>query len=266
MSIDKIIRFKEEELEERKRRLSRSELKGRVRDLEETRDFIGSLIPGNDNHRPKIRIIAEIKRASPSKGIIREDIDPVKIANIYESNGATAISIVTERNFFHGELTYIPLVRRITTIPLIRKDFIFDEYQIYEGRVFGADAILLIAVIMGKGELEDLIGLSNEIGMATLVEIHTERDLEKVLSLSCKAELIGINNRDLDTFEVDIDTTFRLIKDIPHERIVVSESGIDTRDVIERLKGEGVDAFLIGEALMKEADIGKKLRELLGEE
>ena len=262
MSIDKIIRFKKEELEERKRRLPLSELKKRIRDLNETRDFIGSLSPKNGNHRPKTRIIAEIKSASPSMGIIREDFDPVKIANIYESNGAVAISIVTERSFFQGELAYLSSVRRSTTIPLLRKDFIFDEYQIYEGRVFGADAILLIAAIMEKEKLEDLSGLSNEIGMASLVEIHTEKDLENTL-ISCEAELIGINNRNLDTFEVDINTTFRLIKDIPEEILIVSESGIDSREVIERLKKEGVHAFLVGEALMKEADIGKKLRDLL---
>ncbi len=263
MSIDKIILFKKEELKERKRHLPLLELKERIRDLEETRDFIGSLCSGNDNHRPKTRIIAEIKKASPSRGIIREDFDPVKIANIYESNGATAISVVTDRNFFHGEIVYIPSIRSSTTIPLLRKDFIFDEYQVYEGRAFGADAILLIAAIMERGKLEDMSALSNEIGMASLVEIHTERDLEKILSLSCKVELIGINNRNLDTFEVDINTTLGLIKDIPEESLVVSESGIDNSDDIKRLKKEGVDVFLVGEALMKEADIGKKLRELL---
>lgn len=243
-------------LKERKIAVPLSDLKAKAKDVQDTRDFKGSI------SREIISLIAEIKKASPIKGIMREDFNPLEIARIYEDNGADAISILTEEDFFKGKDTYLRDIRRITDIPLLRKDFIFDEYQVYESRVLGADAILLITSILDKSQLTEYIGLSKELGMDPLVEVHHWKELDKALQSG--ADIIGINNRDLESFMTDINVTIELIRDIPEGKIVVSESGVSTREDVERLEAAGVKAILVGEALMKSRDIGGKIKELLG--
>jgi indole-3-glycerol phosphate synthase len=270
--LSKIIKSKKEEAEYLKRKTPISDLKYRIRDMEETRGFLNAISPsprpsptggegGKGSKQSTTKIIAEVKKASPSKGIIREDFNPLKIAEIYQENGASAISVLTDKEFFQGDINYLSDIKKVVTLPLLRKDFIIHEYQIFEARAYGADAFLLIAAILEKNQIKDYIHIGLELGMSALVEVHKKKELDDVLSI--KANLIGINNRDLDTFKVDIKTTERLMEYIPDDVTVVSESGIEKRDDILHLEEIGVDAFLIGEALMKEKDIGKKLREFL---
>ena len=258
MILQKIVENKREEVARQKEILPLGELRQMLADRPPTRDF-GGAIRNRD-----CAVIAEVKRSSPSKGRIREDFDPVGIAGIYEDNGASAISILTERKFFEGKAAYIPQIGRTVNLPLLRKDFIIDPYQINETRVLGADALLLIARILEAGELREFLGLASELGLAALVEVHDEADVEKAISSG--ARIVGINNRDLETFRTDIETSIRLARRIPKGVTVVSESGINSRGDIERLMGGGIHAFLIGESLMRQQDIGKKLRELLGKE
>lgn len=231
-------------------------LKMRIKQLPQARDFLKE-VKGDG-----IKIIAEVKKASPSKGVIRKEFNPVEIARIYEANGASAISVLTEEKYFQGHMDYIKDIRDVVSLPILRKDFIFDEYQIYESRAAGADAILLIAGILKKEEIDEFLKLSHSLGMRCLVEAHNEDELEKVLSTN--ARLIGINNRDLKTFKTDIKTTLNLIAKIPKDRVVVSESGINSYNDVDMLKRKGIHIFLVGEPLMRENDIGKKLRELRG--
>ncbi len=271
--LSKILKTKKEEVEYLKTRIPVSELKSKIRDMEETRGFLNAISPsprpspaggegGQGKRQSVTRIIAEIKKASPSKGVIREDFNPLKIAEIYQESGASAISVLTDKEFFQGDINYISDIKKVVTLPLLRKDFIISKYQVFESRVYGADAFLLIAAILGKNQLEDYMHLGIEMGMTPLIEVHTKMELDDVLSV--RANLIGINNRDLDTFKVDIKTTEKLIEYIPEGITVLSESGIEKRDDILHLEEIGVDAFLIGEALMREKDIGKKLKELIG--
>jgi len=255
--LDEIISHKKKELIEAKKKYSAGELKNRINNSPPIRDIKSALASPST----PIKIIAEVKKASPSKGIIREDFDPVEIAKIYEANGASAISVLTEEKFFHGSLDCLKKIREVATIPLLCKDFIFDEYQVYHARVLGADAFLLIAAILDNSELNALLKTGRGLGMQALVEVHNLEELKMVLQT--EAEIIGINNRDLKTFKTDISTTERLIKEIPQDKIVVSESGINTAEDISRLRGCGTHAFLIGESLMRERDIAKKLIELL---
>jgi indole-3-glycerol phosphate synthase len=231
-------------------------LKMRIKQLPPTRDF-AKAIKGKG-----IKIIAEVKKASPSKGVIRKDFKPVEIARTYEANGAAAISVLTEEKHFHGHIDYLREIKDAVSLPLLRKDFIFDEYQIYESRAAGADAILLIASILEGKEINEFIDLSRSLGMDCLVEVHDENELDKVLST--KAKIIGINNRDLKTFKTDVKNTLHLIPKIPNERIIVSESGINSYHDIDLLKRAGVHVFLVGEAIVREKDMGKKLKELRG--
>ena len=203
-----------------------------------------------------------MKKASPSKGVIRQDFDPVRIADTYQASGASCLSVLTEKNYFQGSLDYLGSIRKTVGLPLLRKDFIVDEYQIHEARAAGADAILLIAACLDRGQLEDFLGVAAGLGLDVLVESHTYPELDK--SLLAGASIVGINNRDLQTFRVSLDATFGMLKDIPDDRTVVSESGIKTRDDVVRLEQAGVDAILVGESLMREQDIGKKVKELLG--
>ncbi|MDH4227738.1 MAG: indole-3-glycerol phosphate synthase TrpC [Deltaproteobacteria bacterium] len=209
-----------------------------------------------------VRVIAEVKKASPSKGIIRADFDPVAVALTYEKNGAAAISVLTDEKYFMGSLENLVRIREKVSLPLLRKDFIVDEYQICEARAVGADAILLIAAALDKGRMKELMDAASALGLDSLIEVHTEKELDAALDIGAK--LIGINNRDLNTFVTDINTTVRLIERIPAEKTVVTESGINRIEDVRLLDAAGVDAFLIGESLMREADIGKKLRELRG--
>jgi indole-3-glycerol phosphate synthase len=258
MILQKIIKNRREEVARQKEILPIAELRQMLADRPPTRDFEGAI-----RHRD-CAVIAEVKRSSPSKGRIREDFNPVEIAGIYEDHGAAAISILTERKFFEGNAAYVPQIRRAVRLPLLRKDFIVDPYQISETRVLGADALLLIARLLGANELQDFIGLSSELGLAALVEVHDEADVEKAVSSG--ARIVGINNRDLATFHTDLDVSIRLARRIPKGILVVSESGISSRGDIETLMGAGIHAVLVGESLMKEKDIGKKLRELRGKE
>ncbi len=222
----------------------------------ERRDFL-SAFKGEGT-----RIIAEIKKASPSKGIICSDFDPVGIARVYEENGACAISVITEERFFLGSLSYIEAVKKAVSLPVLRKDFILEEFQIRESLNAGADAVLLIARVHERERLIDLVEACLEAGLVPLLEVHDRSDLEK--ALSTRARLIGINNRDLNTFRVSIETSLRLKPMIPEDRIAISESGISTRKEIEALERAGFRGFLIGESLLRERDRGRKLRELLG--
>lgn len=256
MILDKIIEEKKRELKSSKNSDSLKELKKRSADATDRREFKKSLANNS------INIIAEIKKASPSKGVIRENFNHVEIAKTYQDNGAAAISVLTDKKFFQGDIQFLNQIRSKTSLPLLRKDFIIDEYQLYEAKAFGADAALLIAAVLDKNQLSEYLALSREIGLENLVEIHSFKDLEK--AMYCDADIIGINNRNLQTFEVSIKTSVALAKEIPKNRIVVSESGINSHEDIIALKEHGINAFLIGESLMREEDIGKKLKELIG--
>ncbi len=258
MILDEIIAYKKEELAETKRRKPFADIKARAGDADPARGFGKALSAGTG-----IRLIAEVKKASPSKGVIREDFDPVKIAGVYALSGASCISVLTEQKYFQGRLEYLDDIRKSVGLPLLRKDFIIDEYQLYETRAAGADAVLLISACLQKQQMGDYLGIAKQLGLDVLVESHTYKELDKALLAG--AMLVGINNRDLATFTVSLQTTLDLLKDIPDDRTVVSESGIKNRDDVAMLEKAGVDAVLVGEGLMREKDIGKKVKELLGE-
>ncbi len=259
--LKKIVDYKRDELAQAKRTTSLLELKARLagRD-DQTRDFVGALLAAEEEERAAV--IAEVKKGSPSKGLIRADFDPLAIAATYAENGAACLSVLTDEHFFMGKLDYLAAIRAVAPVPLLRKDFIFDPYQIYEARLAGADAILLIAAMLELGQLRDFVELARELSLDVLLEVHDEAELETALQVNCT--LIGINNRSLRTFVTDLATTERLAKLIPGGRVIVAESGINTRADILRLQRAGARAFLVGESLMREADIGAKLRELLG--
>jgi indole-3-glycerol phosphate synthase len=252
-----IVKNKMEEVAVGKRKISLEEMKKLALLQPPPLDMASALRKGG------IQLIAEVKKASPSKGLIRADFDPVEIAGIYADNGAAAISVLTESRFFQGSLENLQRIKKALNnrIPLLRKDFIFDPYQVYESRASGADSILLIMAILTPEKLDELLQLSHQLRMSCLVEVHNEAELK--IALKSGAKIIGINNRDLKTFKVDIATTKRLRSLVPPDRIVVSESGIKDRRDIEMLRKEGVNAVLIGEALMSVPDIAAKMKELL---
>jgi indole-3-glycerol phosphate synthase len=251
--LDDIAKHKRIEVDQRKRSAVVLQPNGT------TRDFAASL-RRPDGELP--HIIAEVKKASPSKGVIRADFDPVAIARRYEEAGASAISVLTEEKFFQGSLAYLTACRDAITIPVLRKDFIIDEYQITEARAAGADAVLLIAALLDTDTLRAFREQAESIGMSALVEVHDENELES--ALSSDAMIIGINNRNLQTFQVSLETTYRLVKGIPSDKTIVSESGIATNDDLQRLADAGVHAALVGESLMRAGDPGQKLMELMG--
>lgn len=207
-----------------------------------------------------IRIIAEVKKASPSKGIIKEDFDPLSIAQEYAQNGANAISVLTEPHFFKGDLEYLTGIRRYVQTPLLRKDFIVDKYQIVEALVYGADFILLIAKALSKKELQELYDYALHVGLEVLVEIHDKEDLKK--AMACGAHIIGINHRNLETFEMDMNLCHELIPMIPNGKIIVAESGVSDQAIIKELSEAGADAFLIGEHFMRQNNIGLEVQKL----
>ncbi|MCX5877376.1 MAG: indole-3-glycerol phosphate synthase TrpC [Deltaproteobacteria bacterium] len=209
-----------------------------------------------------VAVIAEAKKASPSKGVIRPDFDPVAIARSYQAGGAQALSVLTDVDFFQGSLAYIPAVRAAVVLPVLRKDFIIDPLQIREARAYGADAILLIAAILETSQIEDYLGLATELGMDALVEVHDEAEVEKAVAAGSR--LIGVNNRDLRDFSMDLNTTFRLQKMIPKDIPLVSESGIRDHQDMLRLAEHGIRAALVGETLMRAADLAEALRTLVG--
>ena len=253
--LNKIIAEKREEVEQRKRDVPLSSLKERLARRKAPLDFALAL-SGVDT-----RLITEVKKTSPSRGLLCPDFNPVELAKTYTHAGAAAISVLTEANYFQGSLEHLAAIREEVGLPLLRKDFIFDRYQIYESGAYGADALLLIVAILSQEQLEELLSLSHSLGLSCLVEVHNEAEVERALLSG--AEIIGINNRNLNTFEVDINTTHRLRPLIPGERIVVSESGIRNREDVERLKEWGVNAVLVGEALVTAGDIPTRIRELI---
>ena len=257
--LNQIIEHKKEELEAAMRTLPLAELKARISDMEGTKSFMKAI--KRDKGGP-IRLIAELKKASPSKGLIREDFNLSEIVSIYDSKNVSAISVLTEQRYFSGKLDYLNETRKLTEKPLLRKDFIFDDYQIYEARANSADALLLIAAALKRPHLCHLYGVARELSLDCLVEVHTFKELDMVLQTG--AEIIGTNNRDLTTLEINLETTFEFLKDIPDDRIVISESGISTRADVEALEATRVDSMLIGTSIMKSADIAARIDELTG--
>lgn len=256
-----IVAHKHNEVAEAKAKFPLPRLQDRLALVEDQpRGFIRALRAMHESGGTAI--IAEVKKGSPSKGVIREDFDPLTIAETYQQHGATCLSVLTDAKFFLGHLSYLGLIREQVGLPLLRKDFICDPYQIVEARAFGADAVLLIAAMLELQQLRDFAAQAKELQLDVLLEVHDEAELELALQTDC--ELIGINNRSLRTFVTDLGTTERLRPLIPAERLVVAESGIHHRADVERLLAAGAGAFLVGESLMREADIGAKLEELLG--
>jgi indole-3-glycerol phosphate synthase len=257
MILDKIIKTKKEEVAIANRALPLADLKNSVKELAACRDFKAA-VSGKE-----CAIIAEVKCASPSRGSLIENFDPLAIAHTYEKNGAAAISVLTDEKYFQGTNEYLMQIKQKVQLPLLRKDFIVDHYQVYESRAIGADCILLIVAILDD-RLQEFIALAKEVGLQQLVEVHTRTELD--LALDAGAEIIGINNRNLDTFVTDINTCKELAQFTPQDKIIVAESGISKRADIESIMQAGISAFLIGEALVVSSDIGKKLRELRGVE
>jgi len=256
-TLKEIVAKKKERLLEAKQNLPEETLKAKIAGLPLTRPFIEAI-----NKPHAISLIAEIKKQAPSAGIIRQDANPIDIARIYADSGAQAISVLTEEDFFGGNLSYLNEVKGAVNLPVLRKDFILENYQVYESRFYGADAILLIAELLSKEKLSELMGLADTLNLDCLVEVHTEKELKKVLSL--KVPLIGINNRDLHTLEVDFKNTEKLFPLIPKGNAVVVESGIKSYQDILFLKILGVSTVLVGQALMAADNIKQKIEELMG--
>jgi indole-3-glycerol phosphate synthase len=223
------------------------------------KDIYGAL---KSTEEDPYRIIAEVKKASPSKGIIREDFDPIRIASDYERGGASALSILTEPHWFQGDKEYLGMVRRYVSLPILRKDFIVDKYQILEALAFGADFILLIAKALGRKELKELVDYAFHLGLEVLVEVHDKIDLTKAIFAG--ANIIGINHRNLETFEMDMELSHKLIPLIPNSKIIVAESGITDHETVVELGKAGADAFLVGEHFMRQGDISEAVRTLKG--
>ncbi|MDI6889314.1 MAG: indole-3-glycerol phosphate synthase TrpC [Thermodesulfovibrionales bacterium] len=255
---NKIVEKKKERLDFLKTKVPLKEIKSRASDIERPGDFKAAL----KRDSGPIKLIAEIKKASPLKGVIRQDFDPVTIASIYENKAVDAISVLTEEDYFQGKLEYLLEVKRVTNRALLRKDFIFDEYQIYESKANEVDAILLIASILDKNQAAEYLHLVKELELSALFEVHDFKELEMALLID--TDIIGINNRDLKTLSLDINTTFELKKEIPLNKIVVSESGITTREDVKGLEDAGIDSMLVGTAFLEAEDIGKKIDELMG--
>jgi len=256
--LDRIIAAKRNEIADRRSKRSEQQLERALSDAPPVRDFFVRL-----SAEGSIKLIAEVKKASPSKGIIRHDFNPVEIAKTYEASSATCISVLTDEPFFHGKLEDLTAIRQDCSLPLLRKDFILDEYQLLEARVAGADAVLLIAECLDDCHLRSLHNQSLELGMTPLVEFYELENLPRVLEAG--ATLIGVNNRDLRTFRTDLQHTIRIRKQIPASVLLVAESGIHTRQDVESLESAGVDAMLVGEHLMASPDIGAAVRVLLGQ-
>lgn len=254
--LEKMLDAKRKEIEERKRQTPLSLLRKHLETRKPTRDFKASL-------RGKgIQLIGEIKKSSPVRGLLRKEFQPVTLALAYQNGGAASLSVLTDEPFFGGHLSYIQEIKSSVALPILRKDFILDEYQIYESAGVASDAVLLISAILSEEALRQLMQKSVELGMASLVEVHSEEDLKKALQSGC--EIIGVNNRDLRTFAVDLSTSERLIGRIPKGKIVVSESGIQTREEVRRLEALGFHAVLIGQAFMERPDLEEAIHEVMG--
>jgi indole-3-glycerol phosphate synthase len=253
--LDRIAAVKHREVASGRARRDLASVRAAAEASAPARDFAGVLqrrVGGGD-----IAVIAEIKKASPSKGVLREDFRPAEIATSYEAHGATALSVLTDAPFFQGSADYLAAARAATTLPALRKDFIVDPWQVFESRAMGADAILLIAALLDDAALHDFEAAALALGMAVLVEVHDESELERALAL--RTPLVGINNRNLRTFEVTLETTLSLLARVPPGRLVVTESGIGTPAEVRRMRDAGVHAFLVGEAFMRATDPGAAL-------
>jgi indole-3-glycerol phosphate synthase len=257
--LDKILTDKLPFIEACKKNMPLAEMERLARSAPHPKDFEQALLSAGGD----IAIIAEVKKASPSKGLIRPDFCPADIARAYQSSGAAAISVLTDEKYFQGSLNYLKAIRVAVSLPILRKDFIIDPYQIFEARAAGADAVLLIAAALPPGLLRKLKGVADELGMASLVEAHTAEELDE--ALLAKARIVGINNRNLQTFETSLNTTLRLAAKVPPGVTLVSESGIFTRDDVLKVKSAGVRAVLVGESLMRQPNPGDGVRMLLGE-
>jgi len=256
--LKKIIARKWQEIKLRNRELSLANCKAQAFDLDVARGFVKSVENKLSQNLPAI--IAEIKKASPSKGVIRENFIPQEIAESYESAGAACLSVLTDHDFFQGHEDYLQQARIASSLPIIRKDFMVDPYQIYESRVLNADCVLLIAACLTKDQMQELAGIAEEVGLDVLVEVHNEAELHQALTLNTR--LLGINNRDLHSFEVSLNNTFDLLELIPDNRIVVTESGIHSQADVQAMQEHHVNAFLVGEAFMRAEDPGTELKQL----
>ncbi len=257
----RILADKVVEVETRSRMQPLAGLRAALESLPPTRDFLGVLTQAVRNNRPGV--IAEIKKASPSRGMLRQDFDVAALAASYAAAGATCLSVLTDEKYFHGDVAYLHVAKQACPLPVLRKDFIIDPWQVYESRVLGADCVLLIVAALGDAMLGDLAMLAADLGMEVLVEVHDETELESTLRFD--VPLIGINNRDLHTFHTDVQTTLSLLPKIPGDRLVVTESGIRTRADVAHLRARGVQAFLVGETFMRAPDPGVKLHELFAD-
>lgn len=259
--LQRILETKRAELAEAQRQIAFDVLAARAREATPPRDFVAAVRAKRDAGRAAV--IAEIKRASPSKGLLRADFDPAAIARAYESAGAACLSVLTDRTYFQGAGEHLRAARDACALPVLRKDFVIDPYQVIEARALGADCILLIVAALATAQMRELEALANELGMAVLVEVHDVRELEQALTL--KTPLLGINNRNLRSFETRLETTLGLLPKVPAERIVVTESGIATPADVARLRAQGVSAYLVGEAFMRAPSPGTALSELFSE-
>jgi indole-3-glycerol phosphate synthase len=255
--LERIVATKKEEVEIAIRQRPLRGLMSEATDAPAPRDFLAPL-----RTSPPIRLIAEVKKASPSKGVIREDFDPVALAMAYEAGGASCISVLTDVQYFQGHLEFMTKIKQAVKIPVLRKDFVVHPYQIFEARAAGADAVLLIAECLNRQELRGLYQLIRELGMSALIELHEPSNLDAVLSTG--TELIGVNNRDLTNFDVKLDRTIQLRRKIPADRILVGESGINTRKDADLLQANNVQAMLVGESLMRQTDVRQAVIDLLG--
>ena len=258
--LKKILLRKREEIIERSEKLGLNSLAKYAEQADPVRGFVAAIEKRLAENAPAV--IAEIKKASPSKGVLRENFQPAAIAETYEANGATCLSVLTDADFFQGGENYLKQARSACTLPVIRKDFIIDPYQVYEARMINADCILLIVAALDDAMLKQLLELSHRLKMDVLVEVHDEHELERALDSGAK--LVGINNRDLRTFDINLDTTLRMLDKIPQDRIVVTESGIHTPADVQLMRENNVNVFLVGEAFMTADDPGEKLKELFG--
>lgn len=254
--LEKIVASKRREVDESRRRTNEADLARSAASRPAVRNFESAL------RQPGIQVIAEVKKASPSAGVIRADFDPVAIARTYERHGAACISVLTDEPFFHGRLEYLTQVRDAVSTPVLRKDFVIDAYQLIEARAAGADAVLLIAEILPGPQLRDLYLRACDLGLHVLMELHDAEQLDRVLET--RAPIVGINNRNLRTFETRLDHTLNMLDRIPKDRCVVSESGIRSHADLTRLQSAGVQAVLVGESLMRSPDIGRSMDTLLG--
>jgi len=271
MILDKILEHKRREVKDRKNARYLADLKTKIRDAPAPIDFYQALAgPPLSTTSPTVsspRLIAEVKKASPSRGVLCENFDPLKIAQTYHEHGAAALSVLTDREFFLGSLDHLRAIREKVPLPALNKEFMVDELQFYEARAHLADAVLLIVAALDRAQLVDFYHLARqEFGLDILLEVHHERELDLVLERLPEARIIGINNRDLATFVTTLDVTLRLAKRVPGNKLIVSESGIFTRDDVRRVAEAGVRAILVGESLMTAKDVGAKIKELIGRE